>query len=150
MACDGFGLSILGYFMNTGEVDDVADVPSALQQHICPDYYRHYRQISYVVANMTDAQVTAKLMNLLEKEAIEDSEASTPLSQVKTRYSHRFLFGGIQCMGACAASTPATGAAAMRMQLERGGDGKSWIKAMTGASGGTWWCSWVHPRRRPP
>lgn len=122
--------------MNTGGVDDAADVASMLGQHVCPVYEDHFSQISAVIADMTDAEVTARLLQLLEKEAIEDSEAGTPMSQIKARNTHQFLFGGIQ--GASSAATPATGATVLHMQFHGVPDGEEWIQAMLDASNGAY------------
>jgi hypothetical protein len=85
---------------------------------------------------MTNNEVSARLLELLEKEATEDSEASTPMSQIKARSTHRFLFGGIQ--GTSDAATPATGAKVLQMQFPLVEDGEEWIEAMTGASDDSW------------
>lgn len=96
MDCDTFGTSVLGYFKNAGAVDDVALAPA---QHSCPTCYnaecdtiddddddgtRGYGRarsarfteredgmsIKAVVDGMTDEEVHAKFLSLLQTASI--------------------------------------------------------------------------------
>jgi len=144
MACDTFKTSILGYFTNAGAVDDAVLAPA---QHECPgchgndcdtvedddgDYYGYNDgsdgggvedsgvRIKAVVDSMSDAEVNAKLLSLLQTYTITEDQLLTPWAQVKTRRFNEDVIGGTTCGAGveCTDDAPATGAKVLRVYLE--------------------------------
>lgn len=78
-------------------------------------------QIKAVVDGMTEEEVHAKLLSLLQTYTITKDQMFTPWSQVKTRRFNQDVIGGITCGGVECTNNdaPATGANALRVYLDR-------------------------------
>lgn len=142
--CDAYAqASIFGYFKNTEAVANPTNTAAVAAQHVCPTS-SDFAAVEAVIGAMTDAAVEAKLLSLLLTEVVADADGRVPMAQFSARRTHRYLIGTPTCgSGSCAATAPATGAAAMRFFVKGMNEWdtakfEDWVDGLVAGSDGIW------------